>query len=205
MGGVEMARRNLPRAAELIRHAMALYHRIGSQFEVANCLNNLAEIDRLRGDLEAAVQGYQRAIALHDAIGAGKGGVFPRFNLGLLYLSSGRYGEARQTLEVCREDLEQTGRLVLLGAVSAWLLPCTAHEGDWRAWDTCFQQVVRYAESGVVEPDDAWALQHGAELARAAGEIPRAREAYRQALTFWQTLNRDDKRAELEAILKDLG
>jgi tetratricopeptide (TPR) repeat protein len=164
-----------PEAAE--RHYRAAEIRftdLGNQYGIARARNGLGEIARLRGDLPRAADLYRAALALLTRL-ASADEVFPRVNLAFVALAGGDFPSARSSLAATREAIAGMGWGGLLTCVQAGLLPCATRDRDWHAWDESFGFVAHALhETGLVEPDIAWAAALSADLAAAAGEEGRA-------------------------------
>ena len=167
-----------------LRHRRALYLQaqarfaaLGNRYGVARGTNGQGEVARLRGDLGRAVDLYRGALTLLARLSSADE-IFPRVNLALVALAGGDFVGAAAVLEESRETLAAMGWGGLHVAVRAALLPCAARARDWKAWDEGFDFVTAaLRETGLREPDIAWAAALAAEVADAAGEGGRAEAA----------------------------
>ena len=64
MGALEISLGNPDQAEKLYRRAYHQYEKLGKRHEMANCVNGLAEVARLRDQDREAEDGYLRAIDL---------------------------------------------------------------------------------------------------------------------------------------------
>jgi tetratricopeptide (TPR) repeat protein len=201
LGQMAFVARDLPRAQALAEEALAVFARLGNHLGVGMCLNALAEVARKRGDLDAAAATYREVLTRYEAVGSANV-IFPRLNLGLVQLSSARWADARRSFEEALALLTRSGRRTFQGGVHANLLPCAAAERDWAAWDHHMAQArALLAETGMHDADIAWPAQLAGDLATAADQPERARDAWTLALQQWRALRDDDRAASLAALL----
>ncbi len=198
-------RQSLPeRATDLYQQAYASAETLGNRLGMAGILNSLGEIARYRGDLLAAEVHYRRAVALFDDLGHGEQ-VFPRINLGLLLLRRGEDGEARRALEAGLTFLERLGQRGVQGAVHVALIACAAARDDWEAWDTHAKRAATLlAASALVDPDIAWAARLAGVLARQAGQLDRARAAWRLSADQLAALGEVEKSKEVQGLIDSI-
>lgn len=203
LGMISRRRGEMGLALDYYRDAERLFEAIGNPVGVAACVNGEAEVARRQGDLEKAETGYRRALRIHGAAGS-TASVFLRLNLGLVLLARRHFLEAREILDIAREQLEKSGRFGLLGSVHVQLATCAT--GRWTDWDHHLDEASRLlSESEMVDPDTARTARLAGDLACAAGEIGRGRRAYALALEQWQGLKSTDGVADLETLLAGIG
>ncbi len=167
-------------ARDALAKAQARFRRAGSRAGAAKCVNQLGELARYAGDLEAAEAFYRESIKLHDAVGDER--AFLEMNLALTLTGREQFSEARTVLIDTLERLELKGRRPFAAAVRANLLTCYAGVGDWAAWDEEFETTAReLAATSFVELDIARLTERAGELALAAGHTQRARQAFNMA------------------------
>jgi serine/threonine protein kinase/tetratricopeptide (TPR) repeat protein len=181
-------RRELTRAGDLYRQTCARFEALGNRYGVARSLNGMGDIARLQGDLDAATRRYRRSLTILEGLRSADG-IFPRLNLALIHLAEQRFTTAEETLREARESLERLGWGGLLSCVHVALLACAAQARDWEAWDDHFERAAAaLRESGLLDPDVAWAAELAGRLTDWAGQPARAREAFRLALAQWNGL-----------------
>jgi len=179
IGLADLARQrgDLAAAERLYREAETRFAELGNQYGVSRGRNGQGEIARMRGDLGRAADLYRGALTLLARLSSADE-IFPRVNLALVALAGGDFAGAAVALEESRETLAAMGWGGLHVAVRAALLPCAARARDWKAWDEGFDFVTAaLRETGLREPDIAWAAALAAEVADAAGEGRRAEAA----------------------------
>ncbi len=190
-------------ALEYYTESLAMHIELGNRSGIVTCLNGLAEVDRFRGDYDAAELKYQQVVEMFDSMGS-SGVYIARINLGLIKLARHDYTEARQIFEQVLQVISPDSTS-LVGGLHASLLACAAAEQNWDVWDHHFSRATELlGASGVADPDDAWPVQLAADLASQAGEVERARAAYRSAAFLWRALDRHDRVAEIEISLASL-
>jgi len=196
--GCTIAESNPDQASDLYRRSLGMFERLGYRSGEARCRNDLAELARLRGDLEAAEDGYRRTLALCSSLQSGDS-VVVQSNLALVYLEQRRYTEARQSLEACRKTAEASGRRLILASIQVFLVRCAAAERDWKAWDRYFvQALASIRETGVVDRDIARQMQLAGEHALEAGELGRTQDALRVAARLWRIRKQNDEAERIE-------
>jgi ABC-type nitrate/sulfonate/bicarbonate transport system substrate-binding protein len=85
------------------------------------------------------------------------------------------------------------------------LLPCCAVDQDWAAWDEHFDAGAELLEEArQAEPDIARTARLAGDLARAAEEPSRARQAYTLAWHQWAALERPAEASAIQARLASL-
>ena len=157
------------------------------------CANDLGELARYTGDRPAAAARYREALDRYTSVGSGNA-VFPEINLGIVLVEEGRHSEARDVLLRALETVQSQGRRPLMGAVHAFLLPCSAALGDWPDWARHVEAASELlAESDFVDVDIATALERAGDLAAQADWLDGARHAYAVALNQWTALARQDR------------
>ena len=192
-------------AIALLQDALRLHRALGNNVQVINCMNDLGEAERQRGEHAKARSWYERALTLYDSIGS-RLVVIARINLALTHLALRDFAAARALLERVIDDTERTGQVAISGLAHAEILPCVAAARDWPAWDRHLDEARRVIlDSTLADKDDAWAVQLGAELAAAAGEVERARAAYAFAGELWRRLGHEARVEESEAASAALG
>lgn len=202
LGIVFQKERDLAKATDYFRRALALFERVGHQVGMADSVNDLAEIARNRGDLEEAEKGYRRADELYACVGSTDRFIC-RVNIALLLLERGLFDEAKEILEAERVVLERLGRRGFLGCVHVALLPCSAADEDWEAWDQNQRMALKLLErSPMVERDVAWSARLGGELALKAKKRDRARAAFELALAQYEALGDDKQASAIVKLLK---
>ena len=158
--------------------ALVLFERAGNLYGVGATLDHLGDMAREGGDLLRAEELYGRALSTARKIGAGQQECLALMHLGVVRVSSGRYGEAwRELLLGCRRA-ERLGQNVLLATMHALCLPCAADGRRWDAWDFHDYELRRLVAS--IESRDeelAWAVRRGGQLAIEKGDPLRGRRA----------------------------
>jgi len=203
LGNVRACEGDLVAAQAQLERALATFHDGGNRLQHAVCLNDLGEVARLRGDLKGAETLYRQSLALADAIGAPEAST-PRFNLGLVLLAEGRYGEARRLLTALAAQLEAGERTLDLLWTEMALTACAAAEADWPSWDLQLGRAEERLSGGIVDSDLAELATRAAQLTRASGDRDRSRRLYLLAASLWerlgQTAQRDECRATAEVV-----
>jgi serine/threonine protein kinase/tetratricopeptide (TPR) repeat protein len=178
----------------------------GNRHGLAWCENNLGEQERALGNLRSAAKHYRRAWELFKAIGATRASGFPRLNLCMLQLQSGQFIEASKGAEKLKALFSSTGDDGMLMVTHCVLLPCFIEQGDWNAWDRCWDKIMPlYENTGLVEADVAHIMRMAGKMAQERGRLKEARQAFEWSLSHWQKLNQADESAALEKLLSTLA
>ncbi|MBN1947723.1 MAG: tetratricopeptide repeat protein [Bradymonadales bacterium] len=199
---VALKREDYDQATALNQQALDYYNREGHRYGVAACWNSLGNIHFTRGDRAAAEQAYRQVIAMLCSIGVYGEMIGPQLNLCLILLDTGQYEEARQQLEPVLQSCRERGVRVYLGAAHSLALAAAAGVKDWYGWSRHFDKASSLLEeTGQSNSDIAWALKLAGDLALAAGEPERARQAYLLAQDCYRRGQEPDKVAELQQAL----
>jgi len=193
--------RRLAEASALYRQALQLYETVGSRLGMAICFNGLAEVQRFDDDLEAAADGYRRALTHYEAAGSGEA-IVPRLNLGLVLLRRGEFSECQTVLKAGQHELESTSSALVVYVYAA-LLPCYAHASDWEAWDKYLTRLTDLLTTvRLTDADLAWPMQLAGEVATQRAQPERARRAFQIALDQWRALGKTDEATALARQLE---
>ncbi|MCC7385803.1 MAG: protein kinase [Deltaproteobacteria bacterium] len=201
LGYVALWRNELDLALSWFQRQLSFLEAIGNQLGIARCYNSLGEVARVSGDMQQAETYYRRALAIHHTIGT-SGTLVTRLNLSMVLLARGDFAATRKLLSGLLAEEQESEERGHLAAAFSELLPCDAEDRDFAAWDRDFARArALLEETGLKDGDVAWTLRLAGERALAAGERRRAREALLLSLDLWRAIGRDDKIAEIEAVL----
>ena len=181
----------------------------GRRFRVAHCANDLGEIARFDGEIDAAEAYYKESLDFYESIGATKSAWIPKINLGILLAEQGRSLEAREYLEQVLIRLTRINHFQLLGGLHIVLTLVAAHESNWNDWDKNFQMGSEILEeAGIIDTDAARAARLSGEACFARGQPERALKALNLSLSNYQRMEREEDAAivldiigEVEALL----
>jgi tetratricopeptide (TPR) repeat protein len=188
-------------AAELFEAASAVFEDLGDRARLATALTGVAEVERLRGNLDEAERRYRELLVIFELQGSPNVGI-TLCNIGLVRLARRDFPGAKMMLEQALVAFRRIGARATEGGACAELLPCAAHDRDWEGWDRYFSRAVKLiTEVGVADPDDAWPIQMAADMATEAGEFERAHAAYEFALKLWTQLGRQTEIDQVRAAL----
>ncbi|MCK6504992.1 protein kinase [Myxococcota bacterium] len=176
-------------AQALALEAQEAYRVVGSRWGVANARNQLGEVARQRGDLDAAIEHYRQAARRHAEVSTTLS-VVPRVNLGLALLAAGQLDPARQELVAVLGEVGAAAGPEVGGTCQAALAVIAAERGDWQATlhhlAMCEQHV---GGPTYVDRDLAALLERVAQAAQRAGRPVEADLARRQAREQRQALD----------------
>ena len=157
-----------------IAGAAARFRAEGARVGEADCLHDLAELQRLSGDLDEADDAYRRAGELYEALGSGSL-LYVHCNRALLLLERGDHAAVATLvdrhlprLDTTAVDLLRIGARIVRAAAAAAL-------DDWPTFDLLFDESVRLIdETGTVELDIARTAEHAAQLCESMAQPARA-------------------------------
>ena len=178
------SRAGQPGAREMAESGADLARRAGDPRQEGSCLQVVAQVFAAQGDIDAAAGAIARATPLFER-GRDRAALASLHQWrGYLFNSLGRYGEARAELTVAIADGERAGApspvgwaLINLGMISLGL-------GDRVTATTQLERAVALLDA----QGDAWGVATARSMlggvARAAGDVARARAAYERVLTW---------------------
>ena len=129
LGDIDRQSESFDEADVHSRKALQLAEEIGHRVLVADCLNDLAELSRMRGEYERAVEYCQRSIAIFESVESRQS---HRARLELAYVSLGQrhFERARVLLERLSVYFHQAGDYSQLALAVVGMLPVFAQQGD---------------------------------------------------------------------------
>lgn len=176
----------------------------GRRYHVAHCANDLGEIARFEGDVEAAERYYRESLDFYESIGSTSGWI-PKVNLGILLAEQGRALEAREYLEQAFIRLTRLKQRQILGGLHIVLTLVAAHEADWDDWDRNFQKGSEMLEgTGTIDTDAARAARLSGEACFAKGQSDRALKALHLSLSNYQRMEREEDAAIVLDIIEEV-
>ena len=188
--GVNLQRQNKPAEAEAeYQQALAMYQSAGDKLSATRALNNLAVIEKGRGNLKGAEARYLDALQTVQGYGDKWGESFVTNNLGDLALAQeGGLDRAEaffRKAQSLRESIGDQNGLVytLMGLASV-----SQARGDLDRAEGLARQFLEQARRTRLRPMEALALYNLGELNRAAVHYEAARGFYRQSLALHQEL-----------------
>ena len=188
--GVNLQRQHKPAEAEAeYQQALLIYQTVGDRHSATRALNNLAVLERERGNLKGAEARYLDALKTVQAYGDKWGESFITNNLGDLALAQeggldraeGFFLKAQALREAMGDENGMVYTLMGLASVQQ------AKEDYTRA-EALFGQFLELARKTRLRPMEALALYNLGEVHRAAGRYAEARGFYRQSLPIHQEL-----------------
>lgn len=168
---------------------------------IADCLNMLGDLCRIRQQLEPAAEHYRESMRIYNTIGAGDIAIC-KLNLSLVLLHKHEFAEARRQLNDANATFRNNGSKMLEGASNLTLLPCLAHDGDWDEWqDRIGLARFLLSASNFYDVDLAETAFLAGTMAEQARALPQAKEAYQLALEQWEVLEHPEKLKMVQARL----
>ena len=169
-------------------------------------MNGLAEVHRLRGELEEAEGRLRQILSLYDSMGSGATELI-RFNLGLVLNAQQRWESALDLFDALAALFEARGDAWFLQSVQMARLPGLATLARWDGFDAALAAVAWavHEEGRSMDADDVACIHQSAEVAEGAGEPVRATAAWELALRGWRALKRRDKVREARVALERLA
>ena len=205
LGYVALWQGQSERARRLFGRQRKIAERSANRHGIGRCLNGLAEVARIEGELDLADELYLESIAIFEAIGSPEARI-GQLNRALVLMARGDLVEARNILETVRPTMDGAVGRIELVQMYAMLLPTEADAGAWSAVDEHLTILERLLEEcRFVDGDIAWSLDLAARRLRQSGEVARAVAAYRVAAPMWRALQRTNELRDTERALAELG
>lgn len=189
------------------RRAIPVFRDSHDLHAMAAAIGGYADSCRLAGDFDEAIAGFESAKEWLLRIGSAGAVMIPQLNTGLLLLQKRRFEDARAHLEKARSRCERLGHSpAALCIIEVGLAVCDAAARDWVGVDRRLAWAsAKLSEIGFYDPDIPEAAEIGADLARSAGELERARTLWALASEQWNRLGRPEDVARVEALLAGVG
>lgn len=108
-GASSLLRGNYDDALTAFKSALQIMERIGDQYEMAACLNNLGITYKSKGNYPEALESYSRASSIFDQIDNPKGVAVALSNVGVIHQYQGNYPKALDYYERSRITYEKLG------------------------------------------------------------------------------------------------
>jgi tetratricopeptide (TPR) repeat protein len=176
----------------------------GRRLPAARCANDLGEIARHLGEVEAAEGYYSEALTVFDAVGSSTAWV-PRANLGILLAEQGRSMEAREHLDRVQRRLRRHGHAGLLGIMHIILTLVAAHEKNWAALDKDFIEGARLlTQAQLVDKDVARESHLAGQLCFSAGEFQRALRSLKLSMDHYERMEREEDAAQVADMIFEI-
>ncbi|MEU7580307.1 tetratricopeptide repeat protein [Streptomyces sp. NPDC041068] len=192
-GGVgELGTGRHERALEMFEHAAALFERAGNTLGHARTLNYRGLAHQRLGRLDRAADHFTRAAVELPRCGDVRAGGLARLNLADVALSRDLPVEATGHAEAAYAILRESGDAY--NAARAATLLGRAHLGCGRATDAeeRLTEALTQLRAMAADYETARALESLGRLAERRGQLPRAREYFREALDLYAAAGRPD-------------
>jgi tetratricopeptide (TPR) repeat protein len=192
--------RNYAQARVHLERCLPLFHRLGDRLGEALAEQGLSRLSDLQGRYADALAHGEQALRLCQAIGHEAIEAQMLNNVAWYYTLLGDYEQARSFCEQCLAVIAKLGGL----------------DYEYNAWDTLgfielhlgdFAQAITHCEAALVlcrdrgdRYSEAEILSHIGDARQGAGELPKARQAWQQALAIYEDLQHpsaDQARAKL--------
>lgn len=98
-----------PEAKRYNQESFDIYKKIGYEWGIAYCLNNMGRIVRTEGDIEKARENYMRSIKIWERVGDMRSCMVPLSNLGAISRFLGEYDRAKEYYQRCLSLAEEIG------------------------------------------------------------------------------------------------
>ena len=190
-------------ALQIFRGVLKRARRAGFRAVEMNCVNGLGEVARFRGDADTARKRYRQhariARELHLAAEVG----ITELNLAQVELMAGRPDVAAEKLDEGLDHFETLGRRAQFEHLFA--LVEAAHASRTRDWERFDRLIAEYEEGwprdAQVLKDHPWLAEMAGEFADDAGELERARRAWRLARELAHEIGDDEAVERLHSRL----
>ncbi|MFN7958529.1 MAG: protein kinase [Holophagaceae bacterium] len=188
--GVGLQRQHRPAEAEAeYQQALAMYQSVGDRLNATRTLNNLAVLERERGNLKGAEARYLGALQTVQTYGDRWGESIITNNLGDLALAQeGGLDRAESFFRKAQALRESNGDQSGLVYSLMGLASVAQARGDLDRAEGLVRQYLELARRASLRPMEALALYNLGELNRSALRFEAARGLYRQSLALHQEL-----------------
>lgn len=204
LGHVAQARNDLISARQWYLRTLAYHHsNEPTSYALAKSINDLAEIDRLEGDLHTAEKRYRKAYDLAADEGQ-KDQIISMANLALVAYQRGDLASARKQAEAIFIPAREWGQALAASAAHALILICSAHSDDWASWDEHLSSANRIIHRrNLVNREIANLLEDAGHAAATRDRPEQARGAWNLALRQRRHLRDTEGMRRLEAAIRD--
>lgn len=188
--GVNLQRQHRPVEAEAeYQLAVTMFQAVDNRLDATRALNNLAVLERGRGNLAGAEKRYQSALQTVQAYGDRWGEAFVTNNLGDLALAQeGGLEPAEAFYQRAKTLREAIGDQNGLAYTLMGLASVAQARGDLDRAEGLERQFLDQARKTQLRPLEALALYNLGEILRSGGRFEAARGFYRQSLALHQEL-----------------
>jgi tetratricopeptide (TPR) repeat protein len=188
--GVNSQRQHKATEAEAeYQQALAIFQSVGDRLSATRTLNNLAVIEKERGNLKGAEASYLGALQTVQAFGDRWGESFITNNLGdLALVQEGGLDRAESFYRKAQALREAIGDQNGLVYTQMGLASVFQARGDLDRAEGLVRQCLEQARKTSLQPMEALAFYNLGELNRTAKKFEIARGYYRQSLTLHQEL-----------------
>ncbi len=171
------------------QQALEIRKKVGDQNGVANTLGQIAQVQDVQGDFNAALASYKEAIDVDRKIGDKTGLALNLMNLGTLYHDHGKYNEAlnftSQALQLYRDTGDELSQAQCLNNIGS----SHAYKGEYQDALTYFQQAYQIRDRLKLRDDAIESLHNLAETNVKLGQYDMALSQYLKALEARRSAN----------------
>jgi hypothetical protein len=178
------------RAVRHLEEAMKWARRGGDRTELAGSYQHLGEIARYRGQLDQAVEFYEKAERLFDGVSTIEW-TAARLNRALAEMERGDFDAAEDVLvplAAMFAKFDDSTSLGSYGRLCRGVL--RARRGDWSQWPAIESVLSDIERKQWRERDLAWMIEKLGDLAEASGGCDRARRCWEVAAAQWTAIGR---------------
>ena len=179
-------------AARLLQKVRQRFEAVGSRKGLANVALAEGEIHRARGDFEAAILAYKEA-QMRGENCENSVALDARINLGIAYVSSNRFIQARSALDDALAMGGSELQVFLRTAIRLGHVNCLIAEGNWGTARSELSHLdTIFLKTRLVDRDFGELATLAARSADSAGHPAIARRAWDIALDQWERLGRTE-------------
>lgn len=167
---------DMAQAAELHSQVADILHRLGDRIGEANSYDNLGYDYICLGLYDEGQTATQKALEIHNAIGARREALYARLNLGLALMRKGNLNEAGRLFEGAQQESVRIGDEFARAACHSYLALTLEQSHETRRAFENFTQAEELYESAGAQGYAADARAGLARIALAQGDLTSARE-----------------------------
>jgi tetratricopeptide (TPR) repeat protein len=153
-----------------MRESLVSAERMGNPWSIGRCQNNIGEVHLMRGELEAAIESFQRAIEIWEPIGYASGVAIALIGVGAARAQSGDIDRGRADLLGARDRFAALGSTTYLPELYRHLASAELAAGDLVAAESAANLSIEYSRKAGAAHFEAIANRVLGEIALERGD-----------------------------------
>jgi tetratricopeptide (TPR) repeat protein len=187
-----------PGAAQVLEHALSIYHDLGSRLGQANTLSSLGNARRAMSDYPAAAQALEQALAIYRDLRDRRGQAVALHDLGDVRLHTDDYPATTEVLEQAQSIYHDLGSRLGQANTLSSLGNVRRATGDYPPAAQALEQALAIYRDLRDRRGQIIALNYLGDVRRLAGDYPGAAQVLEQALGIACDIG--DRRGQANAL-----